>query len=156
ETHGAPALSCTRSTLAPDAPRGLVRAQSKERRVSQMTLGGPLDEADLRGERRLHPAHFFHLLWRHAAAPVCRASGRQIGKRTSIRLERLEMRGDVAAQMRSESGADLRGEAQHASRAAGWRGLSRAIVVADDERVDAVGARAVSADDELLLLVEFQ
>ena len=113
--------------------------------MTKMPSRRPFDEADLRDGRRPHPLHFRHLFRCDAAAPARRLGVRQVDERTSVDVEWLQLGGDLAAQARREAGAHLAGEAQ-----------LPAVVIADEQRVDSAGTRTIAADDELLLLVEFQ
>ena len=46
-----------------------VGAKTEERCMTEMMIRGPLHEPHLRDERRTHPLHLRHLLWRHACTP---------------------------------------------------------------------------------------
>jgi hypothetical protein len=60
----------SRSRLAVDGAGFLVGSQPQEDGMPQMAVGRPLDEPNLRGQLRLEPLHFTHLLGRDAPAPV--------------------------------------------------------------------------------------
>ena len=66
---------------------GLVRAQPEECRVTQVTVSRPLDEPDLRDERRSDPLDLRHLLGGDAATPVRGFSGGKIDEWTSNRMK---------------------------------------------------------------------
>jgi serine/threonine protein kinase len=125
--------------------RCLVLAQAEEGSVPQVAFGGPFDESYLCDELRRDPLHLVHLLGRDSPAPMRRRAAWKIDERAAIRVERLHILEDLAANVRCESGADLAGKAQ-----------VFALVAADEQRIDAVRPRPVSANDEFLLPIELQ
>jgi hypothetical protein len=58
------------SAFAPHPTRRFVLAQTDERRVTEVSVGRPLHEADLRDNVRRNPLHLAHLIRCDAAAPV--------------------------------------------------------------------------------------
>lgn len=48
----------------------LVRPEPQKRGMTQMAIGAPFNEADLRNELRLEPLHFIHLLGSHSCTPM--------------------------------------------------------------------------------------
>src|SRR5687768_18088212 len=113
--------------------------------MAQAPFGRPLDEPDLRDDLRLQPAHFLHLLRRDAAAPMRRLAVRQIDEGTPLGVERRECREHLAPYIWCEASAHLPRKPKLCS-----------VEIADEQRVDAMRTRTISADDELLLLVELQ
>src|SRR4051794_23012231 len=75
--------------LPPHGRCPLVAAQPEKRRVAQVLVLGPFDEADLRDQRRPQPLHLVHLLGGHAAAPVRGLAVRQVDERARGAMERL-------------------------------------------------------------------
>ena len=113
--------------------------------MAQMAFAGPLDEADLGDRGGSHPLHLRHLVGGHSPAPSRLPGVRQIDERAARGVERREPREDLAADVRREAGSDLSREPQPA-----------VVVIADEQRVDAVRTGPVSADDELLLAIQLQ
>src|SRR5262245_18025539 len=110
-----------------------------------MPFSGEFDEANLRQEFRFDPLHFVHLVGRDSRSPMRRLAVGEIDEWTFWSVQPLQRVKYVSAHMRGKSRSNL----------AGIPELS-ALVVSDDERIDAVIAGAVTTDDKLLLLVEFQ
>ncbi len=126
-------------------PRALVRAQTQKRRVPETTLGRPLHEPYLRHQLRPDPLNLPHLVGRHAAAPAGRLRVRQVVEGAVIDMVRRQRLEYLATQMRHEAGSHLAREPQPG-----------VVVVADQQRVDAVRPGAVAADHELLLVLKLQ
>ena len=61
---------CHASRFPADLPRCLVGPEAQKGGMTQVTVGGPLHEPNLRDELRREPLHFAHLFRRDAAAPV--------------------------------------------------------------------------------------
>jgi hypothetical protein len=68
--------------FATNIPCGLVRSEPQKSRMSQVTVGCPLDESNLGHEPRLQPPHFTHLLRCDPSTPMSRLAVRQIYERT--------------------------------------------------------------------------
>src|SRR5688500_18114417 len=112
--------------------RVLVRAQSEERRLAQLPVGGPLRVGNLRDEPRPYPARITQ-------------AGRGI-ERCGLGLEPHEPRAEGPERLLRESGADLAGEAQ-----------ALAVEEADEQRAEIAARpyrRRPAADHELRLMAD--
>src|SRR5262245_54625321 len=110
-----------------------------------MPFGSEFDEPNLREEFRFDPLHFAHLVGRDPRAPMGRPGVGEIDEWTFSRVQRLQRVKYFSAHVRRKARADLAGTSE-----------LFALVVSDDERIDAVIAGAISTNDKFLLLVEFQ
>src|SRR3984893_6178892 len=114
--------------------------------MPQAALRDPFHEPDLRNEFRPGPAELRHLFCSDTSAPAGRLSVRKIDERTFSDLERLELAPQFSADMRDHAGADLAGKAEVS-----------AVVVADQQRIDSLGAiGSKAADYKFLLVLELQ
>jgi hypothetical protein len=102
--------------FAPNIARWLVRSETEERGVTQMTVRCPLDESNLGDELRLQPSHFAHLFSRDAGTPVGRLAVRQVDKWTIGNLQRHDLSVDLTPHHGRESGAHFSGESERIAR----------------------------------------
>src|SRR5574338_222873 len=93
--------------FAPYISGGLVCSQAEKCRVTQVTVGRPLDESNLGHQCWSDPLHFAHLLSCDPGAPVRSLAVWQVDKGTLRNLQRLDLAVDLASQERCESGAHL-------------------------------------------------
>lgn len=135
-----------RSSKLPMYPASsLVRAQPQKCSVPQPSFGSPLHESDLSDELGPGPYELAHLLGRDPASPS-RSTGWEVGKRTILRAERLQMAAELASDVRGEARTHLAGELE-----------LRSLEAPNHQRMDAAPTvRSESADHELLLTLELQ
>src|SRR5688572_9948434 len=110
--------------------------------MPQPSFRSPFHEPYLRYQLRLHPLHLPHLVSGHAAAPAGRLRVRQVDEWTWCGFSALKT---SRRRLGNEAGPHLAREPQ-----------ARVVVVADQQRVDAVRPWAVAADHELLLVLQLQ
>src|ERR1700730_5769244 len=121
-------LTVSALTIAPRAlARRFVGAESEERRLTELPVGGPLRVDELRDEIRTHPRGVAH-------------SRRRI-KRRRVRVQRHELSRQLVERLFGEPGPDLADVAQ-----------VLLVVETDEQRAEMpppTFRRGVSADDEL-------
>src|SRR5215469_10288487 len=101
--------------------------------MPQVTVGGPLDKLELPDQKRLQPSALFHFLGGEPNAPASAFRFGQIRERTPVHLQPLEAFEQLHSRWRSEPIA--RAPRIH---------QFRAVVVAEDDCIEIVGARRLT------------
>src|SRR4029453_8725006 len=123
----------------------LVRAHPDECGMAQVPVPRPFGEGDFRDQYRLHPFEDFHVLNCDPFAPVSGPRARQIGEGALADAQRPQQLEQCRALWWCEARADARGEAQ-----------LLVLIVADDDGLEVVVFRLISADDEFLAQLHFE
>src|SRR5947209_5995331 len=111
--------------------------------MPKMVVRRPFDKFELPDHDRLQPPAMCHLCRRKSSTPASAPRFRQVGKRAFSRFEPSEFRKQFLAELRCKSVA----------RAGGIQQLF-AFVVAEDEGIESLSAQCITANHELLPLID--
>src|SRR5688572_28056506 len=111
--------------------------------MPKMVLAGPLQKLDLRDQRRFQPPAVLHLCRRQTRSPSSALRLRQVGERAVGDLQPFELLQQLDPRRGREPVSSARRLYQPI-----------AVVVPEDQRVEALATDRVAADDELLTAVD--